>query len=114
MASEREQVAQRLSEQLLSLSRDAKQAGLGLVSSLMNLARAAANRETRPVQAGLGRPRIATLLDVYILGVIITLVFQLHVRSQQCPFGELCVLSNLKAVVWAIVWPMSWLVYLAG
>jgi len=49
---------------------------------------------------------------LYLLMVFITLIFQIYVRSSQC--APDCGLSYAKAVVWAAIWPASWIVYLAG
>ena len=45
---------------------------------------------------------------------IITLIFQIWVRSHQCTGFEACGLSFLKAGAWSTIWPISWIVYLAG
>jgi hypothetical protein len=42
----------------------------------------------------------------------LTLIFQIYVRSSVC--GDECAISFGKAVVWAVIWPLSWIVYLAG
>jgi hypothetical protein len=51
-------------------------------------------------------------LTLYGIIAILTLIFQIYVRSSQC--APDCALSYLKAVVWAVIWPASWIVYLAG
>ena len=48
----------------------------------------------------------------YVVMAILTLVFQIYVRTPQCTPD--CVLSYGKAVVWSVIWPASWVVYLAG
>ena len=45
---------------------------------------------------------------------LLTLLFQIGVRSFQCSGFEGCGLSFVKAAVWAVIWPASWVVYLAG
>jgi hypothetical protein len=45
---------------------------------------------------------------------LITFLFQIWVRSFQCSGFEGCGLSFVKAAVWAVIWPASWAVYLAG
>lgn len=59
------------------------------------------------VRAGRGRMRTA----LYALAALLTLIFQVYVRSSQC--APDCALSYAKAVVWSSIWPASW-VYLAG
>lgn len=60
------------------------------------------------VRAGRGRMRTA----LYALAALLTLIFQVYVRSSQC--APDCALSYAKAVVWSSIWPASWVVYLAG
>jgi hypothetical protein len=43
---------------------------------------------------------------------LLTLIFQIYVHSSQC--APDCTLSYAKAVVWSVIWPASWIVYLAG
>jgi hypothetical protein len=45
---------------------------------------------------------------------VLTLTFQIYVRSFQCVSAQDCVLSYGKAVAWSIIWPLSWAVYLIG
>jgi hypothetical protein len=45
---------------------------------------------------------------------LLTLLFQIWVRSFQCSGFEDCGLSFIKAAVWAVIWPASWAVYLPG
>jgi hypothetical protein len=42
---------------------------------------------------------------------VLTLIFQIYVRAGVC--GDECAISFGKAVVWAVIWPLSWIVYLA-
>jgi hypothetical protein len=49
---------------------------------------------------------------LYALMALLTLIFQIFVRAPQCTPD--CALSYAKAVVWASIWPASWIVYLAG
>jgi hypothetical protein len=49
---------------------------------------------------------------LYCLIAVLTLVFQIHIRSSQC--APDCALSYAKAVVWSSIWPASWIMYLAG
>ena len=60
------------------------------------------------VRAGRGRMWPA----LYALTALLTLIFQIYIRSSQC--APDCALSYAKAVVWASIWPASWIVYLAG
>jgi len=49
----------------------------------------------------------------YLGMAVITLLFQIWVRSYQCTeIG--CGLSFAKAIVWSAIWPASWVVYVAG
>jgi hypothetical protein len=52
------------------------------------------------------------LFWAYAVVGCLTLVFQIWVRSGVC--GENCAISFAKAALWAIVWPLSWIVYLSG
>jgi hypothetical protein len=52
------------------------------------------------------------LLAAYAVIAVLTLVFQIHVRSSVCGTG--CVLSYSKGIVWAIIWPVSWPIYISG
>jgi hypothetical protein len=54
------------------------------------------------------------LLKFYVGVAILTLAFQIWIRSYQCTGIEGCGLSFAKAIVWSAVWPASWVVYLAG
>jgi hypothetical protein len=45
---------------------------------------------------------------------VLTLVFQIWVRSGYCVAAIPCSVSFLKAIVWASIWPVSWIVYLIG
>jgi polyferredoxin len=58
----------------------------------------------------LGRHPIWSTL--YGIMAILTLIFQVYVRSSQC--APDCALSYAKAVIWASIWPASWIVYIAG
>jgi hypothetical protein len=49
---------------------------------------------------------------LYLLMAVVTLLFQIYVRSSQC--APDCGLSYAKAVVWAAIWPAFWIVCLAG
>jgi hypothetical protein len=52
------------------------------------------------------------LLWAYVAVACLTLVFQIWVRSGVC--GDDCTISFAKAVLWAIAWPLSWIVYVRG
>ena len=56
--------------------------------------------------------RMRKLLLAYAVVAVLTLVFQIHVRSSVCGTG--CPLSYAKGVVWSIIWPASWIVYISG
>jgi hypothetical protein len=53
-------------------------------------------------------------LYLYAGMAVLTLIFQIWVRSSQCAGLQECGLSFAKAVVWSVIWPISWVVYLAG
>lgn len=53
-----------------------------------------------------------TWLIAYAALAVVTLIFQIYIRTPQCTPD--CALSNAKAVVWSSLWPASWAVYLAG
>jgi hypothetical protein len=53
---------------------------------------------------------VRKLFWAYVVIGLLTLVFQLWVRTGAC--GGDCTLSYAKAVVWAVIWPASWIVYL--
>jgi hypothetical protein len=48
------------------------------------------------------------LLWVYVAMACLTLIFQIWVRWDVC--GNACTISFAKAVVWAVIWPASWVV----
>jgi hypothetical protein len=52
------------------------------------------------------------LLWAYGVVACLTLIFQIWTRWDVC--GNACAFSFGKAVVWAVIWPASWVVYLAG
>jgi hypothetical protein len=52
------------------------------------------------------------LLSAYVAAGCFTLIFQIWVRSSVC--GEDCTISFAKAMIWALVWPLSWIAYLRG
>jgi hypothetical protein len=52
------------------------------------------------------------LLWAYAVAAGLTLVFQIWIRSGLC--GDDCAVSYGKAVVWALIWPASWIAYFVG
>ena len=50
-------------------------------------------------------------INLYFGAAFLTLTFQLWVRSLQCNGLADCGLSFGKAVAWAAIWPVSWIVY---
>jgi hypothetical protein len=62
------------------------------------------------MEARFSRERVWPAL--YALMALLTLIFQVYVRSPQC--APDCALSFAKAVAWASIWPASWIVYIAG
>jgi hypothetical protein len=53
-------------------------------------------------------------LSAYACACGITFLFQVLIRLQQCEGATKCGLSLAKAVIWSVVWPAYWVVYLAG
>ncbi len=53
-------------------------------------------------------------LVCYIVVACLTLMFQIWIRTGYCVGTVACSISLSKAIIWSIVWPLSWLVYLAG
>lgn len=54
------------------------------------------------------------LLIAYATIGLVTLFFQIYVRSYQCMGVTDCASSYFKAVIWSMIWPLSWFVYLIG
>jgi hypothetical protein len=54
------------------------------------------------------------LIGLYVVCAVLTLVFQVHVRSPLCSAAGNCPTSFAKAVVWSTIWPASWVVYWWG
>ncbi len=54
------------------------------------------------------------LVGLYVGLACLTLIFQIYVRSLECAGAWGCGLSFAKGIVWSIIWPASWAVYLAG
>jgi hypothetical protein len=50
----------------------------------------------------------------YVAIAVLTLAFQISVRSSQCLDASDCGASFAKGLVWSLVWPASWAVYLKG
>ena len=51
---------------------------------------------------------------LYLAGAVATLASQIQARWHDCDVLVSCGLSLAKAVFWSIIWPLSWLVNLAG
>jgi len=60
------------------------------------------------------RTKTPSWLTLYVGMAILTAVFQIWVRSSQCTGLFDCGLSYAKGIVWATIWPMSWIVYIVG
>ena len=54
------------------------------------------------------------LLWAYVVIGVLTLIFELYVRIPQCTGAGSCAVSLGKGLVWSIVWPLGWAVYLKG
>jgi hypothetical protein len=50
----------------------------------------------------------------YAIMAVFTLIFQIYIRSSQCLGVPDCLSSYFKAAAWSMIWPVSWIVYLAG
>lgn len=55
-----------------------------------------------------------TLLAIYLAIAALTLIFEIYVRAPQCAGMASCAVSYGKGVVWSLVWPAGWYVYLKG
>ena len=54
------------------------------------------------------------LIRLYITFGLLTLAFQIYVRSPGCSAAGTCTEGYAKALVWSAIWPASWVVYLKG
>jgi hypothetical protein len=54
------------------------------------------------------------LLATYVVFGIVTLLFQIYVRTGPCMAAGDCALSYAKAIVWSVIWPAIWLIRLSG
>lgn len=54
------------------------------------------------------------LFRPYVGMALATLLFQIWVRSYECVGLEGCGVSFVKAAVWSVIWPASWVVYIVG
>jgi hypothetical protein len=50
----------------------------------------------------------------YAGAALVTLLYQIYVRSDECQGLAECGSSFSKAIAWSAIWPASWLVFLAG
>jgi hypothetical protein len=51
------------------------------------------------------------IIWAYVGAAVLTLIFQIYVRLPQCT-GANCAVSVGKGLVWSVIWPVSWIVYL--
>ena len=51
---------------------------------------------------------------LYIAAAVLTLASQIQARWNDCGVLVGCGLSLAKAVVWSIIWPLSWLINSVG
>lgn len=61
-----------------------------------------------------GFPTRREMMALYSLAALLTLASQFQVRFQDCEGVADHSVSYAKAIVWSVVWPMSWIRYLAG
>ena len=54
------------------------------------------------------------LLAIYLAIAVLTLIFEIYVRTPQCAGMASCAVSYGKGVIWSIVWPAGWYVYVKG
>lgn len=67
-----------------------------------------------PRVLAISQPTKGTLIWAYVVMGVWTLAFQIYVRSSVCGAAGTCVLSYAKEIVWSVIWPVSWIVYLSG
>ena len=53
-------------------------------------------------------------VSVYAGAALVTVGFQIYVRSEKCFGYRACAVSLAKGAVWSAIWPVLWPVYLAG
>jgi hypothetical protein len=53
-----------------------------------------------------------TFVVMYLVFALHSFLFQASVRLPQCQGLGACSLSLAKDVVWSLIWPLYWLVYL--
>jgi hypothetical protein len=51
---------------------------------------------------------------LYVAGAVLTLLYQLVIRLEQCTGTVECSISIVKAFVWMAVWPFYWIFYING
>jgi hypothetical protein len=54
------------------------------------------------------------LLWRYAVAAVLTLAFQIWLRSNLCAGATACSISFAKGVVWSIIWPLYWAIYVVG
>jgi hypothetical protein len=54
------------------------------------------------------------LIGAYVFAATWTLIFQIYVREPVCRSRAECALSFTKGAIWSLIWPASWVVYIAG
>ena len=54
------------------------------------------------------------ILRAYAIIAVLTLIFQVMVRVQQCAQLGGCAISFAKGFAWSVIWPAAWVVYLKG
>ncbi|MFL5003036.1 MAG: hypothetical protein ACJ8E1_13630 [Xanthobacteraceae bacterium] len=50
----------------------------------------------------------------YAVMAVVTLMFQIVIRLQECVGPKACAVSLAKAVPWSVGWPFYWAFYLNG
>ena len=55
-----------------------------------------------------------TIWGCYAAALLLTFVFQVFIRMQECMGPFACTVSLAKAVPWSILWPFYWIFYLNG
>lgn len=56
--------------------------------------------------------RASGWIAAYGVVALLTFLFQVWIRLPQCAGAGACAFSLLKGLVWALIWPTYWVIYL--
>jgi len=56
--------------------------------------------------------RASGWIAAYGVVALLTFLFQVWIRLPQCEGAGACAFSLLKGLVWALIWPTYWVIYL--